>query len=186
MYATLSFYCLRIGIRQSWLQKYKKSFATYLQIGKKSNNQEVKEGKISPWRRMRNIQIPISCLLNATDNRTRQRLPKSWCNASKHWCCIEIQVLDRDRRRQFHHLHFHAMLVYLCAQLALAAVMIHATFHATVSHRTHHHLVIAKTVHDGSTHAQVNHHEREHQSHQYVERTFHTYFLHLSFLKLQN
>ena len=23
-----------IGIRQSWLQKYKKSFATYLQIGK--------------------------------------------------------------------------------------------------------------------------------------------------------
>lgn len=48
------------------------------------------------------------------------------------------------------------------------------------------HLVIVKAVHDGSTHAQVNHHEREHQSHQYVERTFHTYFLHLSFLKLQN
>lgn len=50
MYATLSFYCLGIGIRQSWLQKYKKSFATYLQIGKKSNNQGIKEGKISPWR----------------------------------------------------------------------------------------------------------------------------------------
>ena len=137
----------------------------------KSNNQEVKEGKISPWRRMRNVLIPISCLLNATDNRTRQRLPKGWRDACKHWYCIEIQVLDRDRRRQFHHLHFHAMLVYLCAQLTLA----------TVSHHTHHHLVIMKAVHDGSTHAQVNHHEREHQNHQYVERTFHTYFLHLSF-----
>ena len=65
MYATLSFYCLGIGIRQSWLQKYKKSFATYLQIGKKSNNQGVKEGKISPWRRMRNVPhskiLPSEC-----------------------------------------------------------------------------------------------------------------------------
>ena len=112
----------------------------------KSNNQEVKEGKISPWRRMRNIQIPISCLLNATDNRTRQRLPKGWRDACKHWCCIEIQVLDRDRRRQFYQLHFHAMLVHLCAQLTLATVLVHATFHATVSHHTHHHLVIVKAV----------------------------------------
>ena len=112
----------------------------------KSNNQEVKEGKISPWRRMRNILIPISCLLNATDNRTRQRLPKGWRDACKHWCCIEIQVLDRDRRRQFYQLHFHAMLVHLCAQLTLATVLVHATFHATVSHHTHHHLVIVKAV----------------------------------------
>ena len=44
------FLLIGIGIRKSWLQKYNKSFATYLQIGKKSNNQSVKEGKISPWR----------------------------------------------------------------------------------------------------------------------------------------
>ena len=166
--------------------KVPKNFCNLFANMEKSNNQEVKEGKISPWRRMRNILIPISCLLNATDNRTRKRLPKGWRDACKHWCCIEIQVLDRDRRRQFYQLHFHAMLVHLCAQLTLATVIVHATFHATVSHHTHHHLVIVKAVHDGSTHAQVNHHEREHQSHQYVERTFHTYFLHLSFLKLQN
>ena len=141
----------------------------------KSNNQGVEEGKISPWRRMWNVLIPISCLLNATDNRMRQHLPKSWHDACKYWCCIEIQVLDRDRRRQFHLLHIHAMLLHQCARFALTTVMVHASFHTTVSHRTHCHLAIAEAVGDGSTHAQVNHHEREHQCHQYVERTFHTY-----------
>lgn len=79
--------------------KVQTNFCNLFANMEKSNNQDVKEGKISPWRRMRNILIPISCLLNATDNRTRQRLPKGWRDACKHWYCIEIQVLDRDRRR---------------------------------------------------------------------------------------
>ena len=79
--------------------KVQKIFCNLSTNRKKSNNQGIKEGKISPWRRMRNVPVPISCLLNATDNRTGQRLPKSWRDACKHGCCIEIQVLDRDRRR---------------------------------------------------------------------------------------
>jgi len=112
-----------------------------MQTQEKSNNQRVKEGKISPRWRMRNVQVPISCLLDATDNRARQRHPKGWYDARKNRCCIEVKLLNRERRRQLHLLHIHAVLMQL----------------------------LAVAVHDGSTHTQVNHHEREHQSHQYVE-----------------
>ena len=94
-----------------------------MQIWKNSNNQCIKEGKISPRWRMRNIDVPISRLLDATENRARQRHPKGWYDARKDRCSIEVKLLNRERRRQLHLLHVHAMLTQLLAVHILATII---------------------------------------------------------------
>ena len=117
---------------------------------------------------------PSFCPLYITDHRARHKRPCTELDAGKGRSRLEIHLWERLRGRQLHLLHVHAMLLHLCSLLMpLATVVVHTTFQTTILHHSHHHLVIAQAVHDGSTHTHVNHHEREQENHHYVERTFH-------------
>ena len=123
---------------------------------------------------MGHIGTPSFHPLYMTNHRARHKRPCTEPDAGKGRSRLEIHLLERLRGRQLHLLHVHTMFLQLrFCFMSLTTRMVHTTFQATISHCPHHHLVIAETMHDGSTHAHINYHEREQESHQYVERTFH-------------
>ena len=90
----------------------------------KSNNQRVKGPQISPRGRMRRISIPEYWLLNAADDRTRQRHPIGWQNSYEHRSDIKFHQMDRHRWWQLHHLHIHAMFFHLRSKMLLVMAII--------------------------------------------------------------
>jgi len=74
--------------------KVLKYFCNLYANREKSNNQRVKEGKISPWGRMWNVDVPRSGFLDAAYNRARQHHPKGWYDTHKDRCCIEVKLLN--------------------------------------------------------------------------------------------
>ena len=175
------FFVHHLQIRRLGLQKYTKTFATYLRNIQISNNQDVDKSQIISRGSMRNQIIPPFGFGNHTEEGTRNAYPMSWQHACKDRSRIKLCLLDGERGRKLQLLIVHAVLLQSIAvlshlMLAVCRTTIVTSLGTTIICPHHHpHLIGAKTMHNRSTHTEVDHHQREQRSKQYVEQASHHY-----------